>query len=95
MGQVRDHLSSNYMSQDFQEKLAFLGIVSSPSIVRKPEGNGVAERFIPTLKENLLWVKTFEIIEELRIALQDFARRYDETLRANNSETSTPREFRP
>jgi hypothetical protein len=28
--------------------------------VREPEGNGVAERFIRTLKENLLWVKTFD-----------------------------------
>jgi transposase InsO family protein len=73
-----DH-GSNYMSQDFQQELAFLGIVSSPSFVREPEGNGVAERFIRTLKENLLWVRTFETIEELTIALQDFARRYNET----------------
>ena len=28
--------------------------------------NGVAERFIRTLKENLLWVRTFKTIEELR-----------------------------
>ena len=31
----------------------------SNSFVRQPEGNGVAERFIRTLKENLLWVRTF------------------------------------
>jgi len=68
---VRHDHGSNYMSQDFREELTFLGIVSSPSFVREPEGNGVAERFIRTLKENLLWVKTFETIEELRIALQD------------------------
>ena len=30
---------------------------SSPSFVREPEG-GVAERFIRTLKENLLWVRS-------------------------------------
>ena len=34
------------------------GIEASPSFVREPEGNGVAERFIRTLKENLLWVRT-------------------------------------
>jgi len=28
--------------------------------VREPEGNGVAERFIRTLKENLVWVKPFD-----------------------------------
>jgi hypothetical protein len=43
------------MSDDFQAELAFLGMASSPSFVREPEGNGVAERFIRTLKENLLW----------------------------------------
>jgi hypothetical protein len=32
-----------------------------------------------TLKENLLWVRTFDTIEELRAALVDFAIRYNET----------------
>ena len=48
-----DH-GSNYLSGDFQDEIAFLGIESSPSFVRQPEGNGVAERFIRTLKENFL-----------------------------------------
>ena len=47
--------------------------------MREPEGNGVAERFIRTLKENLLWVRTFDTIEELRAALLEFARHYNET----------------
>jgi putative transposase len=48
-----DH-GSQYMSHVFQEELRFLGITSSPAFVREPEGNGCAERFIRTLKENLL-----------------------------------------
>ena len=71
-----DH-GSNYMSEDFQTEIAFLGIEASPSFVREPEGNGVAERFIRTLKENLLWVRHFETIEELRLALLDFAAWYN------------------
>ena len=59
-----DH-GSNYLADDFQQEVAFFGIESSPSFVREPEGNGVAERFIRTLKENLLWVRSFETIEEL------------------------------
>src|SRR5512143_4069821 len=39
-----DH-GSNYMSDDFQSEIAFLGIEASPSFVRQPEGNGVADRF--------------------------------------------------
>src|SRR3954453_21974577 len=36
-----DH-GSNSMSGDFQDEIAFLGLESSPSFVRQPEGNGVA-----------------------------------------------------
>jgi transposase-like protein len=39
--------------------------VSSPSFIREPEGNGVAERFIRTLKENLPWVQHFASVAEL------------------------------
>src|SRR5215217_4022947 len=73
-----DH-GSNYMSGDFQDEIKCLGIEASPSFVREPEGNGVAERFIRTLKENLLWVRSFDTIEELRAALVEFATHYNET----------------
>jgi putative transposase len=73
-----DH-GSQYMSHVFQEELVFLGITSSPAFVREPEGNGCAERFIRTLKENLLWLKTFDTVEELRLALHEFQRQYNET----------------
>jgi putative transposase len=53
------------MSDHFQKELKFLGIESSPAFVRAPEGNGCAERFIRTLKENLLWVRTFDTAEDL------------------------------
>jgi transposase InsO family protein len=71
-----DH-GSQYMSDYFQDELKFLGITSSPAFVREPEGNGVAERFIRTLKEQLLWVRTFETVEELRLALLEFKERYN------------------
>jgi putative transposase len=51
---------------------------SSPSFVRSPEGNGCAERFIRTLKEQLLWGRTFSTVEELRLALLKWAHRYNE-----------------
>ena len=40
---------------------------------------GCAERFIRTLKENLLWVRNFDTVEELRLALLAFRRHYNET----------------
>ncbi len=72
-----DH-GSQYMSDDFQAEIAFLGMESSPAFVRQPEGNGCVERFIRTLKEQLLWVRTFRTVEELRQALQEFRERYNQ-----------------
>lgn len=66
------------MSEDFQAELRFLGMMSSPAFVRAPEGNGVAERFIRTLKEQLLWVQTFRPVEDLRVALQAWLVTYNE-----------------
>jgi transposase InsO family protein len=73
-----DH-GSQYMARDFQKEIRFLGIESSPAFVRAPEGNGRAERFIRTLKENLLWVRTFDTVEELRQALLTFREVYNAT----------------
>jgi len=76
---VRHDHGSQYMSDAFQQELAFFGIKSSPAFVRAPEGNGCAERFIRTLKENLLWVRTFDSVEELRQALLVFRELYNTT----------------
>jgi transposase InsO family protein len=74
---LRHDNGTQYTSRAFQDQIAFLGIQSSPSFVRSPEGNGVAERFFRTLKEQLLWVRSFRTIEELRLALLDFQRTYN------------------
>jgi putative transposase len=76
---VRHDHGSQYMSDDFQKELRFLGVESSPAFVRAPEGNGCAERFIRTLKENLLWVPTFGTVAELRRALLEFRETYNST----------------
>ena len=73
-----DH-GSQFVAEDYQRELAFLGIASSPAFVREPEGNGCVERFIRTLKENFLWVRRFETIEELRLALHAFKETYNRT----------------
>jgi transposase InsO family protein len=88
-----DH-GSNYLSRDFQAEIAFLGIESSPSFVRQPEGNGVAERFIRTLKENFLWVHTFDTIEDLRRGLQEFVAHYNATWLVARHGYRTPNQVR-
>jgi len=78
--QLRHDHGSQYVSHHFQSEIRFLGIESSPAFVREPEGpvscadvtpwdraepDGCAERFIRVLKENLLWVRRFDTVEEL------------------------------
>ena len=82
------------MADAFQNELAFLGIESSPAFVRAPEGNGCAERFIRTLKENLLWVRTFDTIEDLRQALLAFRDTYNTTWLIERHGFLTPAAFR-
>jgi putative transposase len=88
-----DH-GSQFVADDYQRELAFLGIESSPAFVREPEGNGCVERFIRTLKENLLWVRRFDTIEELRVALHRFQEIYNQTWIVERHGYQTPAAIR-
>ena len=88
-----DH-GSQHVSHDFQAEVCFLGLESSPAFVRQPEGNGCAERFIRTLKENLLWLRRFETVEELRLALQRFRETYNRTWIVERHGYKTPAQVR-
>ena len=88
-----DH-GSQYVSHHFQAEIRFLGIASSPAFVREPEGNGCAERFIRVLKENLLWIRRFDTIEELRLALQAFRQTYNQTWIIERHGYRTPAQVR-
>jgi len=88
-----DH-GSNYMSDDFQQEIKFFGIASSPAYVRQPEGNGVAERTIRMLKEQLLWVRFFGTVEELRLGLATFATQYNDAWLRQRHGHKTPNQIR-
>jgi transposase InsO family protein len=75
---MRHDNGSQYLSEDFQAELRFLGIASSPAFVRQPEGNGCIERFFRTLKEQLLWIRPFRDVEELRQGLLAFKETYNQ-----------------
>ena len=92
--QLRHDHGSQYVSHDFQAEVRFLGIESSPAFVREPEGNGCAERFIRTLKENLLRVRPFATIEELRLALIGFKRTYNRSWIIERHGYETPAQVR-
>jgi putative transposase len=88
-----DH-GSQFMSDDLQAEIAFLGIASSPAFVREPEGNGCIERFFRTLKEQLFWVRDFTTLEELAEAPEEFRQRYNDHWLLERLSFQSPRQAR-
>ena len=91
---LRHDNGSQYIADAFQKELRWLGIESSPSFVRAPEGNGVIERFWRTLKEQLLWIQTFRTVEELRLALHAFKDLYNHQWLVKRHGHRTPTQVR-
>jgi putative transposase len=69
---------SQYLSDHFQNQIKFWGIAPSFAFVSQPQTNGVAERFNKTLKEQVIYGRTYRNIEELRIAVTAFMERYNQ-----------------
>jgi transposase InsO family protein len=94
-----DH-GSQYVSHHFQAEIRFLGIASSPAFVREPEGNGCAERFIRVLKGlephsgSRLWIRRFDTVEELRLALLAFKQTYNRSWIIERHGYRTPAQVR-
>ena len=91
---LRHDNGANYISEEFQSEIAFFGIESSRSFVRQPQGNGVAERFIRTLKEQSLHGRVFATLRELREELDRFANLYNERWLVQKHGHKTPNQVR-
>jgi putative transposase len=83
-----------FRSAHYQTEIDHLGIARSPAYHYEPETNGCVERFIQTLKEQLLWIERFESFEHLRRAVRDFARRYNRDWLLERHDYRTPIEAR-
>jgi transposase InsO family protein len=91
---LRHDCGPAYLAKYFQDEAAFLGLESSPAFVRQPEGNGVVERFFRTLKEQLLWLRSFETTEALREAVENFVRSYNSCWMVAKHEYRSPSQVR-
>lgn len=85
---------TQYMSRAFQAHFDFVGIESTPSFVRQSGGNGIAERFMRNLKEQLLWIRNSRTVDQLHLALLDFQRTYNESWRLARDGCRTPNQAR-
>jgi integrase-like protein len=77
-GTVASRPRQPFLSEHFQNQLTFFGMAPSFAFVREPETNGVAERFIRTLKEQVVFGRIFQDIEEVRAAVRMYFDRYNQ-----------------
>jgi putative transposase len=75
---VRMDHGTQYLSDHFIHQLRFWGITPSFAFVAEPETNGVAERFIRTLKEQAIYGRFFRTAAEVRGAVAAFVTAYNQ-----------------
>ena len=74
---VATNHGSNFMAEHFQKQVRFWGIAPSYAFVGEPETNGVIERLLRTLKEQIVHGRVFQTIDEVRDAVREFVARYN------------------
>jgi putative transposase len=83
-----------FRSEHYQVEIDHLGIARSPAYHYEPETNGCAEKFIQTLKEQILWLERFATFEELRAAVRQFTVTYNREWLLERHGYRTPAEAR-
>jgi len=74
---IRCDWGPQYIADAWINEVKWLGCTISPSYVGEPECNGVAERFMRTLKEQCIYLHQFESLEEARRIIGEFIARYN------------------
>jgi transposase InsO family protein len=67
-----------FRAAHYQAEIDSLGIARSPAYHYEPETNGCVEKFIQTLKKQVLWIERFDTLEQLRQRIRRFARDFNE-----------------
>ena len=75
---LRHDGGSCFRSAHYQAEIDYLAIDRSPAFHYEPETNGVVEKFIQTLKEQVLWIEQFDTLEQLRARIRQFAHDYNQ-----------------
>jgi putative transposase len=74
---VRCDWGPQYVADAWINEVKWLGCTISPSYVGEPQCNGVAERFMRTLKEQCIYLHQFATVEEARERIGAFITRYN------------------
>lgn len=74
---IRCDWGPQYIADAWINEVKWLGCAISPSYVGEPQCNGVAERFMRTLKEQCLYLHQFHTLQEARAVIAAFITRYN------------------
>ncbi|MGC8848767.1 MAG: transposase [Conexivisphaera sp.] len=88
-----DH-GCQYTSDHFLNQIAYWGIAQSFSFVAQPQGNGIAERFIKTLKQQAIYGRVFRNAQEVQETVAAFVQHYNHHWRIERLRFLTPAEAR-
>jgi putative transposase len=88
-----DH-GPQYTSEHFVNQIRYWGITTSFAFVSEPETNGVAERFMRTLKEQAIYGRIFRTVQDVREAVRDFVELYNDQWLLEKNRGRSPREMR-
>jgi putative transposase len=91
---LRHDGGSCFRSGHYQAEIDHLAIDRSPAFVYEPETNGVVEKFLQTLKEQVLWIERFDTLEQLRTRVRQFARDFNEYWLLERHGYRSPRQAR-
>jgi putative transposase len=76
--ELRTDHGPQYTGSDCEDLCTRWGLDHTLAPVGRPTGNAVAERVILTLKVELVWTRDWESAAELRIAIADWLREYNQ-----------------
>ncbi len=74
---LRTGHGSQYLSNHFQKQIRTWGIAPSFAFLEQPQAGGAAERFFRTLKEQVIYGRVYENLEEVRQAVSEFVDLYN------------------
>ncbi len=70
-------MAVRHMADVFQKQVRFWGMAPSYAFVAEPETNGALERLFRTLKEQAIYGRIFQTIEDVHDAVRAFVARYN------------------
>lgn len=92
--ELRTDHGPQYTGADCEELVRHWGLEHTYAPIGRPTGNSVVERVIRTMKEELLWLRDWNDAEEIRLALADWRRAYNERRPHQALAWKTPAEVR-